>query len=68
MIIDNDKWTFFCDSKTQIYATSNKLLIQLKILKYFEQTVFPNRELNDYSYIDLRIDDQVIVKEKYRKG
>ena len=38
------------------------------ILKYFEKTVHPLRDLQHYSYIDLRIKDQVIVKEKYRKG
>ena len=41
---------------------------QLNILKNFEKTVYPNKQLDDYSYIDLRIEEQIVVKEKYRKG
>jgi len=68
VIISADKWTFYRDSKTQIYATPEDLYTQLSILKNFEQTVYPNKRLGDYSYIDLRVDEQVVVKEKYRKG
>lgn len=68
VIISHDKWTFFSDSKTQIFTTSDNLVFQLNILKNFEKTVYPNKQLNDYSYIDLRVADQVVVKEKYRKG
>ena len=68
VIISPDKWTFFNDSKTRIFATPENLFTQFKILKNFEITVYPNRRLDDYSYIDLRVDEQVVVKEKYRKG
>ena len=68
VIISADKWTFYSDSKTQIYTTPENLYTQLSILKNFEQTVYPNKRLGDYSYIDLRVEAQVIVKEKYRKG
>ena len=68
VIISAYKWTFYNDSKTRIYATSENLFTQFSILKYFEQTVYPHRRLGDYSYIDLRVEEQVIVKEKYRKG
>ena len=68
VIIDEKKWIFYCDSKTRIFAKSENLLTQLNILKNFEQTVYPNRQLDDYSYIDLQIDEQIVVKEKYRKG
>ena len=68
VIINADKWTFFSDSKTRIFATSENLYTQFSILKIFEQTVYPNRRLDDYSYIDLRMEEQVVVKEKYRKG
>ena len=66
--VEKEKWIFYSDSKTQIFAQSENLYTQLNILKYFEQTVSPNRRLNDYSYIDLRIEEQIVVKEKYRKG
>ena len=68
VIIENKNWIFFCDSKTRIFTTSDKLFTQLNILKYFEKTIYPQRNLNDYSYIDLRISKHVVVKEKYRKG
>ena len=68
VIIDEEKWTFYSDSKTQIFAKSEDLFTQLNILKNFEQTVYPKRRLDDYSYIDLRVAEQIIVKEKYRKG
>ena len=68
VIISADKWIFFNDSKTRIFATPENLFTQFKILKNFEKTVYPNRRLDDYSYIDLRVDEQVVVKEKYRKG
>ncbi len=68
VIIGDEKWTFFSDSKTRIFTTSENLLTQLNILKNFEKTVYPNKQLKDYSYIDLRVAEQVVVKEKYRKG
>ena len=68
VIIEDEKWTFYSDSKTQIFTTSDDLLSQLNILKNFERTVYPNKKLGDYSYIDLRVAEQVVVKEKYRKG
>ena len=68
VIIENENWIFFCDSKTKIFTTSDKLFIQLNVLKYFEKTIYPNRDLDDYTYIDLRVAEQVVVKEKYRKG
>ena len=64
----DDNWTFYSDSKTQIFTTANDLQSQLNILKYFEKTVYPGRQLGDYSYIDLRVTEQVVVKEKYQKG
>tara|TARA_Y100000588_G_C14041232_1_gene832922 strand:- start:225 stop:968 length:744 start_codon:yes stop_codon:yes gene_type:complete len=68
VIISGEKWTFFSDSKTRIYTKPHNLLTQLNILKNFEQTVYPGKQLKDYSYIDLRVEDQVVVKEKYSKG
>jgi len=55
-------------AKLKYLTTSDNLLSQLNILKNFERTVYPNKQLGDYSYIDLRVAEQVVVKEKYRKG
>ena len=68
VIIDENKWTFYSDSKTKIFASSKNLSNQINILKAFESTVYPKRKLADYSYIDLRIPEQIIVKEKNIKG
>jgi len=68
VIIGDEKWTFYSESKTRIFTTSDNLLPQLNILKNFERTVYPSKQLGDYSYIDLRVAEQVVVKEKYRKG
>ena len=68
VIISDENWTFYSDSKTRIFTTANDLQSQLNILKYFEKTVYPGRQLGDYSYIDLRVTEQVVVKEKYQKG
>jgi len=68
VIIGEEKWTFYNDSKTRIFATHENLFTQLNILQNFERTVYPNRQLDDYSYIDLRLEKQIVVKEKYRKG
>ena len=61
-------WEFYSDNNTTIYAYATSLINQLITLKYFENTVSAVRRLHDYSYIDLRINGQVIVKEKYRRG
>ena len=66
--IQEGVWEFDSDNNTKIYAHASYLTNQLNILKEFEKTVYPIRDLGDYRYIDLRIKDQVIVKEKYRKG
>ena len=68
VIIDENKWIFYSDSKTKIFASSKDLSNQINILKAFESTVYPKRKLADYSYIDLRIPEQIIVKEKNIKG
>ena len=66
--IKEDVWEFYSDYNTKIYAHASCLTDQLNILKDFEKTLHPIRNLEDYHYIDLRIKNQVIVKEKYRQG
>jgi len=66
--IEEDFWEFYSDYNTKIYAHASYLIHQLNILKDFEKTVYPVRNLQDYHYIDLRVKDQVIVKEKYPRS
>ena len=46
----------------------NQIICPLMKFRKIEKTVHPIRDLQHYRYIDLRIKDQIIVKEKYRKG
>ena len=66
--IEKNQWIFLCDYNTKIYTLSNDIISQLNTLKYFEKTVYPAKIIADYAYVDLRILDKVIVKEKSRKG
>ena len=66
--IHADVWEFSSDNNTKIFARASYLKNQFNILKNFEDTIYPTRHLQDYSYIDLRTKNQVIVKEKYGKG
>ena len=68
IIIKFGIWEFHSDDNTKIYAYEANLINQINILQEFEKTIYPIRNLYDYSYIDLRTKNQVIVKEKYGKG
>ena len=68
VIINTRVWIFYSDNNTRIYALNSDLFNQFKVLQNFENTVYPKRQIQDYSYIDLRIKNQVIVKEKHRQG
>ncbi len=68
VLIQDNLWIFYSDNNTRIYTRPEKLLTQFTVLKNFERTVYPLRQIKDYSYIDLTIKNQVVVKEKYRKG
>jgi len=68
VIIKTRVWTFYSDNNTRIYALNSDLFNQFKVLQNFENTVYPKRRIQDYSYIDLRIKNHVIVKEKHRQG
>ena len=66
--INNNYWVFYSNSKTKFYANTENLIYELNILKKFENTIYPKKYFADYNYIDLRIENQIIVKEKYHKS
>ena len=66
IIIQFGIWEFHSDDNTKIYAYEANLINQINILQEFEKTIYPIRNLYDYSYIDLRIDKQIIVKAAIR--
>jgi len=67
IIILPNQWEF-SSNNTKIYTDNEYVKNQLIILQNFESTIYPIKNLQDYNYIDLRVNNQVIVKEKYRKG
>ena len=51
------------NGKTRIMLGINNLSTKMKYLNSFEMAFNGEKELTDYNYIDLRFDNQVIVKE-----
>ena len=66
--ITSECWELHHEYNTKIYIDGSYVKNQLIILKEFEKTIFPEFKLSDYRYIDLRINNQIVVKEKYHKG
>ena len=51
------------NGKTRILLGINKLSTKMKYLNSFEQALNGEKDIKDYKYIDLRFDNQVVVKE-----
>ena len=62
IILDNHYELFYMD-KTKIFISKNNAKEQLKYLSIFKDTVKEKRLLENYLYIDMRIENQIIVKE-----
>lgn len=52
------------DHPTYIYLGLDQINYRLEILKKFEETIKPNK-ISDYTYLDLRYKNQIVVKEKH---
>lgn len=62
-----DEYVFVSDNRTNIYLGSNEILDKMILLREFLRTVKHAKEMKNYSFIDLRIPNQVIVKERGRR-
>ena len=51
------------NGKTRILLGSYMLSRKIKYLDSFQKTIKDNKQITDFKYIDLRFDNQVIVKE-----
>ena len=51
------------NGKTRILLGSNMLSRKIKYLDSFQKTIKDDKQITDFKYIDLRFDNQVIVKE-----
>ena len=59
----NNNLSLITDELTKIDLGDNEALYKISILKEFQHTVKDKRSLNDYAYINLIIDKQIIVRE-----
>jgi hypothetical protein len=59
----NNNLSLITDERTKIDLGDNEALYKISILKEFQHTVKDKRSLNDYAYINLIIDNQIIVRE-----
>ena len=60
---DSEYEVILKNGKTRIMLGINNLSTKMKYLNSFEMAFNGEKELTDYNYIDLRFDNQVIVKE-----
>ena len=61
---DDQKIYIYLNNKTKIKLNSKNITRNLNVLFSFINTTQNSKELSSYKYIDLTINDQVIVKEK----
>jgi len=60
----NNKISLITDERTKIELGDNELIYKISILKEFQHTLQNKMSLDDYSHIDLKIDNQIIVRER----
>ena len=61
----DDNFEFsYGNNNTKIYMNRNNVQNELNYIQEFEKTIFNNKILENYYYIDVRIQDQIIVKER----
>ncbi|MBF88211.1 MAG: hypothetical protein CMG75_00870 [Candidatus Marinimicrobia bacterium] len=65
MVDNNDEYVIvLSDNPTRIHLGKSNILEQLALLKQFNNTIIGLKSLNNYSYVDLRYKNQIIVREK----
>ena len=58
------KLTIITDRRTEIFLNPDMIINNLNKLKKFEESIKFIKGINDYKYIDLKFDNQIVVKEK----
>ncbi len=56
--------TLITDSRTKIFINPNMVINNLNKLKKFEESIDMIKKINDYRYINLKFNNQIVVKEK----
>lgn len=62
----NNNLSLITDDRTKIDLGEDEFIYKISILKEFQHTIEDKRSLYDYSYVDLKIDNQIIVRERNR--
>ena len=63
MTSDNDMNIILSEYPTHIYLGKNRIWTRIEILKKFETKLLP-KKLSDFSYLDMRYNNQVIAKNR----
>ena len=63
MTSKNDINIILAEYPTQIFLGKNDIWTKIEILKKFETELLP-KKLSDFSYLDMRYDNQVIAKNR----
>ena len=63
MTSDNHMNIILSDYPTRIFLGKDQIWKKIKILKEFETELLPNK-LSDFSYLDMRYNNQVIAKNR----
>ncbi len=56
--------TLTTDTRTKIFVNPKMVINNLNKLKKFEESIDVIKKINDYRYIDLKFNNQIVVKEK----
>ena len=56
--------TLTTDTRTKIFVNPKMVINNLNKLKKFEESIDLIKKINDYRYIDLKFNNQIVVKEK----
>ena len=60
---DDEIILILAEYPTKIMLGNENTLYKIKLLKRFEETLKKKKEITDYAYLDMRYNNQIIVKE-----
>ena len=64
LVSDNDIELILAEEPTKILLGNEDLWTKIEILKQFRLDLKPNKELTDFSYLDMRYINQIIAKDR----
>ena len=64
LVSDSEIELILAEEPTKILLGNTNLWIKIEILKQFSTDLKPNKELTDFSYLDMRYNNQIIAKDR----